>query len=114
MAAHTMARLRRTAPAHTDWCARDHRCNLAEHRSPEMIVDLPGHGRAVVTRVRAADGREHAEIRARIALHSTDTGARWQLSGLLSGLDWLLSAVTVRRGVVRAASNRPALDRRTA
>jgi hypothetical protein len=77
----------REPTGHTDWCARDHRCGVAEHRSPDMVVDLPGHGRAVVTRVQAADGREHAEVRARLLLHTTDTGARWQLRTLLTGLD---------------------------
>jgi hypothetical protein len=115
MTARTMARHhRRDTSAHTSWCARDHRCNLGEHRSPEMIVDLPGHGRAVITRVRAADGREHAEVRARIALHSTEAGARWQLDTLLTGLDRLLCAVAIRRGVIRERADRPALDRRAA
>jgi hypothetical protein len=112
MPARIMARHRRDASAHTDWCARDHRCNLGEHRSPETIVDLPGHGRAVITRVRAANGREHAEIRARIALHSTETGARWQLGALLTGLDRLLSAIAIRTGVIRTARTHPAIDRR--
>jgi hypothetical protein len=108
MPARTMARHHSEATAHTGWCARDHRCNLGEHRSGEMIVDLPGHGRAVVTRVLAANGREHAEVRARIPLHSTETGARWQLGTLLSGLDRLLSAVVIRRGVIRAGRTQAA------
>ncbi|MEV6598873.1 hypothetical protein AB0M36_18730 [Actinoplanes sp. NPDC051346] len=108
-----MAQHRRTPNEHTAWCARDHRCNLGEHRSTEMIADLPGAGRAVITRVRAADGREHAEIRARIPLHSTETGARWQLEALLSGLGRLLSALAVRPGVADDTA-RPALGRRVA
>ncbi|MET8147677.1 hypothetical protein ACIBSW_07100 [Actinoplanes sp. NPDC049668] len=114
MTARTMRQVRRDATAHTDWCAQDHRCNLGEHRSPETIVDLPGHGRTVVTRVRTADGREHAEIRARIALHSTDTGARWQLRTLLGGLDRLLRHVAVRPGVLRTGAEQPAIGRRAA
>lgn len=114
MTTRIMARLRRDPNAHTDWCARDHRCNLGEHRSDEMIVNLPGAGRAVVTRIRAANGHEHAEIRARITLHNTETGARWQLAALLPGLARLLSAVTIRPGVIRADDKRPAIDRSAA
>ena len=116
MTARTVRQLRRDATAHTDWCARDHRCNLGEHRSPETIVDLPGHGRVVATRVRAADGREHAEIRSRIALHSTETGARWQLWTLLDGMDRLLRHVAVRPGVLRSRSGteRSAIGQRAA
>ena len=103
----------REPTGHTDWCARDHRCGVAEHRSPDMVVDLPGHGRAVVTRVQAADGREHAEVRARLLLHTTDTGARWQLRTLLTGLDRLLHTAAIRRGIVRAADTRPAIGHKT-
>ena len=71
---------------HPGWCAADHRCNLAEHRSPEIVVDLPGHGRAVLTRIRAADGREHAEIRLRVALGDTEDVARHQLRAVLTDL----------------------------
>jgi hypothetical protein len=79
---------------HTDWCARDHRCNLAEHRSAEILVDLPGHARAVLTRVRTATGRDHAEIRIRVALAPIEPAARRQLAGLLGD---------VRHTVTRAA-----------
>ncbi|MFF3868007.1 hypothetical protein [Micromonospora sp. NPDC001898] len=84
---------RRTADGHTGWCARDHRCNLTEHRSPEILVDLPG-ARAVLTRVRTAAGRDHAEIRVRVALAVIEPAARRQLAGLL---------VDVRHTVTRAA-----------
>jgi hypothetical protein len=100
----------RAASGHTDWCARDHRCNLGEHRSEEMVTGLPGHGRAVVTRVRDEQGREYAEVRARVRLHTTDTGARWQIGVLLSGLDLLLSKLVIRRGVLRQGAERPALS----
>jgi len=108
-----MARHHREAGEHTDWCARDHRCNLAEHRSTEMLVDLPGHGRAVITRIRAGN-TEYAEIRARIPLHHTETGARWQVSTALRLIRDLLSAVAVRPGVLRTRAERPAIDRRAA
>lgn len=103
-----MARIRRTGSEHTDWCARDHRCNLGEHRSDEMIVDVPGVGRMLITRV-AAGGREYAELRGRIRLHSTETGARWQITTMLSGLRRLIAAVQLRAGVVQGRDSRPAL-----
>ena len=86
---------RRTDRAgHTDFCARDHRCNLGEHRSDDIVVDLPGHGRAVLVRVRTAAGREHAEVRVRVALAPGEIAARRQLVGLLGD---------VRQAVTRAA-----------
>ncbi|MEO3747144.1 hypothetical protein [Plantactinospora sp. B5E13] len=91
-------------PAHTDWCAADHRCNLGEHRSSTILVDLPGHGRAVLTRVRTTTGREHAEIRVRVALAATEPAARRQLTRLLTDL---------RQVVTRAAlAGRPRPSRR--
>ncbi|WP_038841386.1 hypothetical protein [Salinispora arenicola] len=79
---------------HTTWCARGHRCNLGEHRSEEIVVDLPRRARAVLVRVRANNGREHAEIRIRVALAPAELAARRQLTGLLSD---------VRQAVTRAA-----------
>ncbi|MFE7872044.1 hypothetical protein ACWDUH_17675 [Micromonospora wenchangensis] len=73
-------------PGHTGWCARGHRCNLGEHRSEEIVIDLPGHGRAVLVRVRTAAGRDHAEIRVRVALAPVELRARRQLHGLLTDL----------------------------
>lgn len=70
--------------AHPDWCPQDHRCGLAEHRSEDILVDLPGYGRAVLTRVRAADGREHAELRLRVALAPAEPAARRQLAAILT------------------------------
>ncbi|TDC39061.1 hypothetical protein E1211_05175 [Micromonospora sp. 15K316] len=78
---------------HTDWCGRDHRCGLGEHRSPEIVVDA-GHARAVLVRVRTAAGREHAEVRIRVALAPTEVAARRQLVGLLGD---------VRQAATRAA-----------
>uniref|UniRef100_A8LUV7 Uncharacterized protein n=1 Tax=Salinispora arenicola (strain CNS-205) TaxID=391037 RepID=A8LUV7_SALAI len=71
---------------HTDWCARDHRCNLGEHRSHEITVDLPARARAVLVRARTATGRDHADIRIRVALAPTEPAARRQLAGLLGDL----------------------------
>jgi hypothetical protein len=77
--------------AHTAWCAADHRCNLAEHRSDEIVVNLPGYGRAVLVRVRDDSGREYGEIRARIALDPDEYATRVQLSTALTDLRALLS-----------------------
>ncbi|MFU8854322.1 hypothetical protein ACNAW0_25550 [Micromonospora sp. SL1-18] len=71
---------------HTAWCGRDHRCGLGEHRSEEIVVDLPGRARAVLVRVRTAAGREHAEVRVRVALAPGEVAARRQLAGLLGDL----------------------------
>jgi hypothetical protein len=82
---------RRTGTPHTDWCAADHRCNLAEHRSEEIVVNLPGYGRAVLARVRDDQGNEYGEIRARIALDTNEYSARVQLRTALTDLRALLS-----------------------
>lgn len=108
----TVRRHHRDPTPHTAWCARDHRCGVNEHRSPEMIADAIG-GRAVITRVRAGDV-EYAEIRARIPLHSTETGARWQLTTALRLIRQVLAAVAIRSGVITTRPSRPAIDRRTA
>lgn len=79
-----------TTNAHTTWCARGHRCALGEHRSDPIVADVPGLARAVLVRVRAADGKEHAEIRVRLALDRSDLTARDQLRLLLAGLRTLL------------------------
>ncbi|SCF33987.1 hypothetical protein [Micromonospora mirobrigensis] len=84
----------RQRDGHTDWCAGGHRCGLGEHRSEEIVIDLPGHGRAVLVRVRTAAGREHAEVRVRVALAAAELPARRQLVGLLGDL---------RQAVTRAA-----------
>ncbi|MBM0231902.1 hypothetical protein JNW91_08550 [Micromonospora sp. STR1_7] len=85
---------RRTRDGHTEWCGKDHRCGLGEHRSEEIVVDVAGRSRAVLVRVRTAAGREHAEVRVRVALAPTDLAARRQLVGLLGDL---------RHAVTRAA-----------
>lgn len=75
---------------HTDWCARDHQCGLGEHRADPILIDLPGHGRALLTRVRDQHG-DQAEIRLRLALHPAEPAARRQLAGLLTGLRDLIT-----------------------
>ncbi|MFI6229060.1 hypothetical protein ACIBCR_17295 [Micromonospora echinospora] len=90
---------------HTDWCGRDHRCNLGEHRSEEIVVDIAGHARAVLVRVRTTAGREHAEVRVRVALAPGEPAARRQLAGLLTDL---------RHTVTRAASATRPRPRRAA
>ncbi|WP_433533695.1 hypothetical protein ACQPYA_30745 [Micromonospora sp. CA-263727] len=86
--------MRRPA-GHTDWCGRDHRCNLNEHRSDEIVVNIPGHARAVLIRVRTAAGRDHAEIRVRVALAPTEPAARRQLVGLLGDLRQAVSRAAI-------------------
>ncbi|AVT32468.1 hypothetical protein C6361_26770 [Plantactinospora sp. BC1] len=90
---------------HTGWCARDHRCNLTEHRSEEIIVNLPGHGRAVLNRVRTDGGTEYAELRMRVALAPTEPAARRQLAAILT---------SARDLVTRAALAGRPTPRRTA
>ena len=68
---------------HPTWCPADERCQLGEHRSTPIVTDVPGAGRAVVTRVLARDGREWAEVRVRLELSDVDARARWQLTVLL-------------------------------
>ncbi|WP_409074229.1 hypothetical protein [Micromonospora chalcea] len=96
---------RRSPDQHTGWCGRDHRCGLGEHRSDEIVVDLPGRARAVLVRVRTAAGREHAEMRVRVALAPGEVAARRQLVGLLGDLHQAVTraAVTARRRPRRAA-----------
>jgi hypothetical protein len=70
------------ADQHTEWCAHDHRCGLGEHRSTPITVAVPGTGRAVLTRVRAVDGTEHAEICMRVAMPGHEPhAARQRLNG---------------------------------
>ncbi len=92
--------MNRGGTRHTAWCAADHRCNLTEHRSDEIVIELPGYGRAVLTRVRDARGREYGELRARIALDADEYAARVQLRTALTDLRALLSRaaqLTTRR-----------------
>nr|MDT0661917.1 hypothetical protein [Micromonospora sp. DSM 115978] len=82
--------MKRRPTPHTGWCARDHRCNLGEHRAEDIVIDLPGHGRAALTRVRTDSG-DHAEIRLRLALAGSDTAARRQLAVILTDLRALVT-----------------------
>jgi hypothetical protein len=88
-------------PDHTEWCARNHQCGTAgEHRSDSIRVDLravggAAYGAASLVRLRDADGREWAEIRARVALAPVEPHARRQLHTLLSGLRDLVTRATV-------------------
>jgi hypothetical protein len=91
MNVRTRPRFHRDPTPHTAWCAGDHRCNLAEHRSDEIVIDLPGHGRAVLTRIRDGQGREYGEIRARIALAPAEPCARHQLHDALTDLRALIT-----------------------
>jgi hypothetical protein len=108
MTTRTIRHHHREPTEHTDWCTRDHRCGVAEHRSADIVADRLG-GRAVITRVRAGDV-EYAEIRARIPLHHTETGARWQLATALRLIRELLTAVAIRPGITHT-TDRPAIDR---
>ncbi len=119
----TIRHIKVTGTEHTVWCARDHRCNLREHRSEEIITDLGIHGRAILTRVRAGT-TEYAEIRARIPLHANEVGARWQVAATLRLLRQLLASVAIRPGIRPAdrtavaarqtTSTRPAIEREAA
>jgi hypothetical protein len=112
MSTRTMARLSRTPTPHTDWCTRDHRCGVNEHRSADITADEIG-GRAWITRVRAGD-REYAEIRARIPLHPNDTLARWQIATALNLMRELLTTIAARLIALPTRNRRPAIDRRHA
>ncbi|GAA4453058.1 hypothetical protein [Phytohabitans houttuyneae] len=97
-------------PDHTDWCARDHRCGTAgEHRAESIVVHIPGHGRAALTRARTADGREYAELHMRIPLRPVENHARRQLHGILSDLrDLVTRAATITRPASRHSGRRAA------
>ncbi|SDT70338.1 hypothetical protein [Actinoplanes derwentensis] len=113
MTARTMARFHRAETPHTDWCARDHRCGIDVHRSPEFIADGPIGGRAVMTRVRVAEV-DYAEIRIRVPLSRTEDTARRQLGTALHLCRELLAAIAaIRPPALRGRAGRPALDRKT-
>jgi hypothetical protein len=82
---------------HADWCAEGHRCGLGEHRSHPHVVEVPGAGRVVVTRVQSRDGREHAEIRATVRLSAHEPRARWQLARLMTELGRVVRMAAVRK-----------------
>src|SRR5204863_3523263 len=88
------SRPRRICP---EWCARR---NLpcparegypgADHRAVPIRFTVPGAGTAMLTRVRSAEGAEHAEIYIRAALPADETDARLRLAALLTHLRTLL------------------------
>jgi len=91
---------------HTPWCAKDHRCAvlLGEHRAREIVIDSPGAGRALLTRVLAVNGKQHAEIRLRIVLPANETAARNRLAALLTHLQTLIGPSTTTKHPVRRAA----------
>jgi hypothetical protein len=109
MTTRTMARLTRQTTDHTDWCTRDHRCGVGEHRSADLTADEIG-GRAWLTRIRAADV-EYIEIRARIPLHRNEKVARWQLATALNLMRELLGEVAPRLARLTSRDQRRAIDR---
>jgi hypothetical protein len=89
---------------HTEWCAGGHRCGLGEHRSNPMALAATGAGSAVITRARAADGTEYAEIRMRVTLPDHEPAARLRLAALLTHIRTLIGpARTANRTTRRAA-----------
>ena len=79
-----------TRLAHPDWCAKGHACGLGEHRAQPVTLDAGPRGVVVLTRVLAATGRQHVEIRTRITLASGEAHARAHLARILTALDALL------------------------
>jgi len=62
------------------------------------VVQVAGVGRAVLTRVRGAGGREHAEVLVRLELAGHEPRARWQLGMLLAGMGRVLGRARALRG----------------
>ena len=94
MSALTRRRAALRVGEHPEWCAGGHRCNLGEHRADPLIIAIPGYGRATLTRIRASDGREHAEVRLTVALAEAEPCARVQLLGVATDLRTLLDHAT--------------------
>jgi hypothetical protein len=69
---------------------------MGEHRA-EPITLTGDLGRVVLTRVRTADGRQHAEITVTVRLGDTEPVARQQLWWLTSDLRILLDRMRQRR-----------------
>lgn len=90
-----MTRSHSPVRTHAAWCAEGHRCGLGEHRSAPHIATVPGAGRVVITRVRAASGREYAEVRLTVALSGNEPRARGQLLALMRAL--VLAVTRARR-----------------
>jgi hypothetical protein len=77
---------------HPEWCARDHRCGLGEHRS-EPVAWRTEYGTLVATRVRDAGGREWLETRTVVRLARDERRARTQAQHLAVGVDLTVRAV---------------------
>ena len=113
MKARTMARIQRVETPHTDWCTRDHRCGVNEHRSADITADAAG-GRAVITRVRA-EAIDYAEIRIRVPLSRHEATAREQLGTALHLCRDLLAAVAaIRPAALTRCTDRRAIGRKAA
>jgi hypothetical protein len=85
---------------HTDWCARDHRCGLGEHRSEPLVVDLGRAGRIVATRVRSRTGAEWLDVRHSLRLNPSAPSVA--AARLLEDLAVLAHAVNVDASRVAA------------
>jgi hypothetical protein len=96
---------RRPAGAHPDWCAQGHRCGLGEHRADPLTIHTPDHGRIVLTRVRASDGRDHVEVRLRVPLSDHEAIAAQQLLTLTTRFDALLRSLATAPLTTRREHN---------
>jgi hypothetical protein len=79
-----------TPSGHTAWCAGGHLCTLGEHRARPVTVRAPGAGSVVLTRIRATDGTQHAEVRMSVILPDQEPQARQRLVALLTHLQTLI------------------------
>lgn len=97
LGAHPGAVSRRRGADHPSWCARGHRCGLGEHRAQPVTLTSARRGTVVLTRVQAATGSQHVEVRIRIALATGENNARAHLALILAALHALLRRVTSPR-----------------
>jgi hypothetical protein len=106
--------MKRHPTAHTTWCARDHRCNLGEHRADVIVIDAAGT-RPTNTPEPSANATEHAEVRLTARLDTNEPTARDQVATLLTELPALLALIDAIGGTPTALTpaSRPALPRRT-
>jgi hypothetical protein len=84
---------RRQLGEHQDWCAQGHQCGLGEHRADPVTLSAGPAGTVVLTRVLAANGHQHVEIRTRITLVDGEPQARAHLAHILTVLEALLRRV---------------------